>query len=123
MRWTEQITLIALSEPEELTNEHGFPVDKPEAATTVFADKKSVGYSEFYKASQAGYMAEMKFDVRALEYSGQEIVEFPVASGKRYRVLRTYLHKNGEFIELTLVNLPEAQDAPEAEGGDEDGEI
>lgn len=124
MRWSEQITLIALSEPTEATNEHGFPVQKSEAATTIFADKKSVGYSEFYKASQAGYTAELKFDVRSFEYSGQQIVEFPVASGKRYRVLRTYLHKNGEFIELTLVDLPEAQSAPEeTEGGEEDGEI
>lgn len=123
MRWSEQITLIALEEPEgSRTNEHGFPVMKPEAATTVFADMKSVGYSEFYKASQAGYTAELKFDVRALEYSGQKVVEYPVSSGTRYRVLRTYLHGNGEFIELTLVDLPEAQRAPETEAG-ENGEI
>lgn len=124
MRWSEQITLIALSEPTEATNEHGFPIEKPETATTVFADKKSVGYSEFYKASQAGYTAELKFDVRAFEYDGQQIVEYPVESGKRYRVLRTYLHTNGEFIELTLVDLPEVQNAPvEEEGGEEDGEV
>ena len=67
MRWSEQITLIALPEPtDDDTNEHGFPVVKPEAATTVFADMKSVGHSEFYKASQAGYTAELKFDVQAL---------------------------------------------------------
>ena len=48
MGWRDQITLIALSEPSERTNEHGFPTRKPETATTVFADKKSVGYSEFY---------------------------------------------------------------------------
>lgn len=124
MRWNEQITLIALEEPTEATNEHGFPVSKPEAAETVFADKKSVGYSEFYKASQAGYTAELKFDVRSFEYSGQQIVEYPVSSGKRYRVLRTYLHGSGEFTELTLVDLPEAQEEPEEEkGGGEDGEI
>jgi hypothetical protein len=124
MRWNEQITLIALGEPAEATNEHGFPADKPETTITVFADKKSVGYSEFYKASQAGYTAEMKFDVWACEYNGQKIVEYPVASGTRYRVLRTYNHNNGEIIELTLVDLPEAQEAPEEEeGGEGDGEI
>ena len=116
MRWNEQITLIALTEPEERTNAHGFPADKPETETTVFADKKSVGYSEFYKASQAGYTAEMKFDVWASEYSGQKIVEYPIASGTRYRVLRTYNHSNGEITELTLVDLPEAQEAQQ-EGG------
>lgn len=50
MRWGEQITLIALSDPSPSTNEHGFPVASIETATTVFADKKSVGFSEFYKA-------------------------------------------------------------------------
>lgn len=116
MRWSEQITLIALSEPSERVNEHGFPNDQTETATTIFANKKSVGYSEFYKAAQAGYTAEMKFDVYSQEYEGQEIAEF---EGKRYRVLRTYVDKNGEFTELTLVDLPEVQAAPDdPEGGD-----
>ncbi len=118
MRWGEQITLIALSDPAPRTNEHGFPADREETATTAFADKKSVGYSEFYKAQQAGYTTELKFDVRSFEYTGQQIVEYPVSSGTRYRVLRTYLHGNGEFIELTLVDIPEVQ---EAEGGGADG--
>ena len=87
MRWGEQITLIALSEPSPRTNEHGFPVARTETATTVFADKKSVGFSEFYKAQQAGYTTELKFDV------------------------------HGEFTELTLVNLSEA------EGGGGNGEV
>ena len=117
MGWRDQITLIALSEPSERTNEHGFPTRKPETATTVFADKKSVGYSEFYKAEMAGHAAEIKFDVYAMEYSGETIAEYPVSSGKRYRVLRTYTHGNGEFTELTLVNLPEA------EGGGNNGEV
>ena len=117
MRWGEQITLVALSEPSPRTNEHGFPVARTETATTVFADKKSVGFSEFYKAQQAGYTTELKFDVHSFEYEEQQIVEYPVSSGKRYRVLRTYTHGNGEFTELTLVNLPEA------EGGGNNGEV
>lgn len=121
MRWADQITLIALSEQTPRTNEHGFPADGDETATTVFADKKSVGYAEFYKAQQAGYQAEIKFDVHSFEYTGQRIVEYPVSSGTRYRVLRTYLHSGGELTELTLVNLPEVQDAPEEEEGGEDG--
>lgn len=111
MRWGDQITLIALKAPDPPTNEHGFPNKHVEEQTTVFANRKSVGYSEFYKAAVAGIKAEMKFDVRAFEYSGQEIAEYPVSSGKRYRVLRTYDHTNGEFVELTLVDLPEAEAA------------
>ena len=53
----------------------------------------------------------------SFEYEEQQIVEYPVSSGKRYRVLRTYTHGNGEFTELTLVNLPEA------EGGGNNGEV
>ena len=117
MRWGEQKTLIALSDPSTATNEHGFPVARIETATTVFADKKSVGFSEFYKAQQAGYTTELKFDVHSFEYEEQQIVEYPVSSGKRYRVLRTYTHGNGEFTALTLVNLPEA------EGGGNNGEV
>ena len=60
---------------------------------------------------------ELKFDVHSFEYEEQQIVEYPVSSGKRYRVLRTYTHGNGEFTELTLVNLPEA------EGGGNNGEV
>ena len=124
MRWSERITLIALKEPNEAerTNEHGFPVEREETATTVFADKKSVGYSEFYKAEMAGHTVEMKFDVRAFEYSGETIAEYPVSSGKRYRILRTYLHSEGEMIELTLADFPEVQSAA-AEGGGDNGEI
>lgn len=114
MGWRDQITLIALSEPSERTNEHGFPTRKPETATTVFADKKSVGYSEFYKAEMAGHAAEIKFDVYAMEYSGETIAEYPVSSGKRYRILRTYIHDDGELVELTLSSFPEAQSAANA---------
>ena len=110
MRWADQITLIALTEKTPHTNEHGFPTESEETATTVFANKKSVGFSEFYKARQAGYATEMKFDVHSFEYTGQQIVEYPVSSGVRYRVLRTYLHENRKFTELTLVNLPETQE-------------
>ena len=128
MRWGEQITLIALSDPSPSTNEHGFPVARIETATTVFADKKSVGFSEFYKAQQAGYTTELKFDVHSFEYEEQQIVEYPVSSGKRYRILRTYIHDDGELVELTLSSFPEAQSAANAagdtaEGGGGNGEI
>ena len=121
MGWRDQITLIALAETSERTNEHGFPITKPETATTVFADKKSVGYSEFYKAEMAGHVAEIKFDVYAMEYNGETIAEYPVSSGKRYRILRTYSHNDGELIELTLSSFPEAQSAAEAENSAEEG--
>ncbi len=72
----------------------------------------------------AGIAAEMKFDVHAIDYAGQMIAEYPVGSGKRYRIYRTYDPTKDELIELTLSDTPAAQDAPEeAEGGDDDGTI
>ena len=50
MGWNDQIKLIAQTDKTPRTDENGFPLPHDETSTTVFADKKSVGYSEFYKA-------------------------------------------------------------------------
>lgn len=104
MQWGDELTLIAIIAPLEPTNENGFPNPPTETKSVVFANKKSVGYAEFYKAQQAGYSAEIKFDVYAEEYHGEQFAEH---EGKRYKVLRTYLSKNGETVELTLSDLTE----------------
>ena len=96
--------MIAATPPEQATNENGFPNPDSETARVVFASKKSAGYNEFYKAQQAGYTLGMKFDVYAEEYQGEPIAKY---EGRRYRVLRTYLSKNGEITELTLSDLKE----------------
>lgn len=46
---------------------------------------KSAGYSEFYKAAQAGFQVELKVDVYTEEYEGQQAAEL---NGKRYKVLK-----------------------------------
>ena len=103
MRWSDEITLIALSDPAERVNENGFKNPKAEVLTTVYANKKSVGYSEFYKAAQAGYQTEMKFDVLTEEYSGQELAEY---NGKRYKILRMYNDpRRPDETELTLSDI------------------
>lgn len=105
MRWNDEITLIALIDPAERVNEHGFRNPQAEAKTTVFANQKSVGYSEFYKAAQAGYETTLKFDVYKAEYDGQKLAEY---NGKRYRILRTYEDpKRPDELELTLSDLTE----------------
>lgn len=63
----------------------------------------------------------MKFDVRAFEYNGETIAEYPVSRGKRYRILRTYIHEEGELVELTLSSFPEVQSAATAAEGAEEG--
>jgi hypothetical protein len=80
MGWNDQIKLIAQTDKTPRTDDNGFPLPHDEASTTVFADKKSVGYSEFYKAAQAGYTTELKFDVHTMEYP-ENSVDIPWGAG------------------------------------------
>jgi SPP1 family predicted phage head-tail adaptor len=109
LRFSDQIALIKLEEQPDRVDETGFAVRKTEESVLVFANKKSVGYSEYYKASQEGVKVDLKFDMRSADYNNQEVCVYPAVDGKRYRILKTYLSKNGEFIELTLTDTPEAQ--------------
>lgn len=102
MRWSDEITLIALSDPPERVDANGVKNPKIETRTTVFGNRKPVGYSEFYKAELAGHQTEIKFDVHTEEYTGQQEAEY---GGKRYGIDRTYESKNGETTELTLSDL------------------
>lgn len=125
MRWADEITLIAAADPapEDAVNANGFPVEREEVKTTVFGNAKSVGYSEFWKAANAGFQTELKADVHTEEYEGQRVVEI---GGKRYKVLRTYMSKNGEITELTLTDLSEVpdEDTPDdTEGGGDVGTV
>ena len=105
MRWSDEITLIH-TDFTDATDGDGFTVPKQGARTTVFANRKSVGFNEFFTAKQAGYTEQMKFDVYAVEYDGQTVAEY---EGKQYRILRTYEDPKtgGEFLELTLSDLKE----------------
>lgn len=107
MRWSDEIILIGEVKPDdetEGTNDNGFSLPAEETRTTVFGNKKSVGYAEFFKAQQAGISEEMKFDVFTEEYEGQPLAEY---GGKRYEILRTYVDPktSGEYTELTLSDL------------------
>lgn len=124
-KWSDILTLITITAPTEETDEQGFYAEPTETAREVFANKKSVGYSEFYKSASAGYAAELKFDLHTADYCGEKLVEY---GGKRHKVLRTYESKNGDFVELTLTDLSErANNAtdPEVleEGGGENGAV
>jgi hypothetical protein len=68
----------------------------------VFASIKSVGHSEFYNSLIAGTKALKKFDIWAHEYNGEGIIEY---QGERFRVLRDYIVKNAEVIEITVTDM------------------
>ena len=105
MRWSDELTLVSVESPDE-SDEHGFPLLQVETKTTVYANKKSVGFNEYFKAAQMGYTEQIKFDVFTEEYTGQQYAEY---EGKRYKVLRTYADPKteGEYTELTLSDLSE----------------
>ena len=108
MRWSDEITLITQIWPDDhkdVTDDNGFTLPPlEEKQRTVFANRKSVGFSEFFKAKMAGYSEEMKFDVFTAEYDDQTIAEY---NGKRYKILRAYIDPktSGEYTELTLSDL------------------
>lgn len=120
MRWADEVTLIAVADPApaERVNANGFPVERVETKTTVFGNVKSTGYSEFWKAANAGFQTELKADVYTEEYEGQRVVEI---GGKRYKVLRTFTSKNGEITELTLSDLTEVPGEAGASADVEEG--
>jgi len=125
------LTLIKQTPQDNKTDDQGFYLPPVETKREVFANRKSVGYSEFYKSSQAGTVAQLKMIVRTDEYQEEELVEY---EGRRYKVLRTYetalnggsrgVSNSGEYLELTLTNLPTRDDPePVPDGGDSDGKI
>ena len=101
--WAHEITLIALKEPAERLNKNGFPNEHTEQQTTVFCNKKNVGYAEYFKSQQAGATVNFKVEVNKVDYEGQMLAEF---ESKRYSILKTY-EINDDTIELTLSDLRE----------------
>lgn len=117
-KWCDVITLIAETDPQSITDNKGFYNAPTETGRVIYANKKSVGHTEFYQSAQAGILAEMKFDVRAADYSGESVVEY---GGKRYAITRSYAQKNGDIIELTLSDLSQHTPDAEAEAAEESG--
>lgn len=110
--WANDITLIALKEPEERLDAAGFPNSPTEELTTIFCNKKNVGYAEYFKSQQAGATASLKVEVHTVDYDGQMLAEF---EGKRYNILKTY-EIDDDTTELTLSDLRE-QAADKEESG------
>ena len=107
MRWSDELTLVAvvpIGDPAEAVNENGYGLPGEEIKTVVFANKKSVGFTEYFKAQAVGYEEKVKFDVYTEEYAGQPLAEY---EGSRYKILRSYVNPKhgGDITELTLSDL------------------
>ena len=59
MDWIDEITLISEVSGENRVNKNGFAVKPEESPRTVFCNKKSVGYSEYFKSQQTGKLVEV----------------------------------------------------------------
>lgn len=94
MKWRDEIVLVRHSEG---VDEDGFLSTVIETKRAVYANKISIGTSEFYLSQTAGIEVTHKFEVRAEEYDGETIVEY---HGAAYEVVRTY--EKETITELTL---------------------
>lgn len=92
-RWSEVINLVSIVKGED---KDGFPENIEITGGDVFANELPVNSSEFYQASQAGYLIAVTFKIRSVDYQGEESLIF---EKEPYRIVRTY--KKGEFIELS----------------------
>lgn len=88
----DRITLVAVTHGID----DGFSV-RSETTTEVWADRKSVTRSEYYKATQAGMRADVVFEIHAMEYAGQSVVRL---GADTYDVIRSY-QTEPDKIELT----------------------
>ena len=50
MDWIDEITLISEVSEKDRVNKNGFATKPKESTRTVFCNKKSVGYSEYFKS-------------------------------------------------------------------------
>lgn len=91
--WSDVITLVGLIEG---VNENGFPETQTTYREGIFANKKSVRSNEFYLAKQSGINLSFMFEVRSIDYQGEEQL---IYEGQEFNIERTY--EKGEFIELT----------------------
>jgi SPP1 family predicted phage head-tail adaptor len=93
--------ILLIGEASFSENDIGDSIEIPTQPRQVFANKKSIGQTEFYQAAATGLKPEIKFEVRSLEYLGETTLSF---NGREYTILRTY-DKNGEITELICTGL------------------
>jgi hypothetical protein len=99
--WVDEIILIQETEVANRVNKNGFPQKPKEKSRTVFCNKKSVGYSEYFKSQQIGKVVEGKYEVHKVDYEGENTVEI---EGKRFFVLKTYEIDN-DIVEITITDI------------------
>lgn len=78
----------------QTTDSLGYPI-ATESAREVFCSVESITRAEFFNAGKAGFTPEYSFKVSAVDYSGEDLLEYET---KRYSIYRTY--RSGDYMEL-----------------------
>ena len=97
MLFKEIIYLVSVA---YTANDYGDLVES-ESTKKVFANKKSVGYNEFYQANAQGIKPELIFTIREVEYSDQPKIKY---NNKYYNIIRVFT-KGEDFIDLTCEGI------------------
>ena len=92
--------IVSLVSYVDGTNEMGDPIKVP-TLREVFANRLSIKQSEFYQAMSVGMRPEITFEVRIIDYTQENLLNY---KGKPYTIIRTY-EKQNEFIELVCQGL------------------
>ena len=67
----------------------------------IFAEKKSIGTSEFYQAHSEGLKPEFKFIIHPSEYNRKTDGPHIKYNGEQFKIIRTY-EVNQEALEITV---------------------
>ena len=84
-RWSKVIDLINTT-PQEDDDGYASENASPKEKENIFANKLSVGRSEFYQASREGYKISLVIEIRTVEYEDEEELRY---EGKLYEIVRT----------------------------------
>ena len=109
--YSDVINLIVVTQGKD---GDGFPAEA-ETKFEVYANKKSVGRSEFYQSMQAGITATAVFETRVCDFEESTVTNSVKHEatrvehdGKKYNIIRTY-SKDNEMLEITCSDLGVAQ--------------
>jgi Holliday junction resolvase-like predicted endonuclease len=90
--WADVVYLVSVKETQD---SDGFLAIVEGEPKLVFANKKSIRSQEFYLAKQSGIELSFMFDVRSVDYEGEEKLLF---ESNEFIIERIY--EKGEFTEL-----------------------
>ena len=97
--------IIYLLKTKNSVNEIGDPIKTIEKVKR-YAEVESVRQSEVYQAAAVGLKAEIMAVIWKFEYNREMFFEY---EGKNYKIIRTFVRKKEEKIELTGTSVSNSE--------------